>query len=216
MPSSALVSEKPCTSCKVVKPASDFSPDSRHRDGLQSSCRECRRIWLAERRRNNPEKVRSLHRDWDNRNRDRVRDTSAAWNAANRERLRAIQKAWRKANPEKVRAIRVRNAEKHAASTKAWIAANPERWYVLKQYHHALRKARKLAAPGSFTIAEWADLLDCFGGKCLACGTDERISVDHVIPLARNGTNDITNLQPLCVPCNQRKGTKTIDYRPSL
>jgi hypothetical protein len=35
--------------------------------------------------------------------------------------------------------------------------------------------------------------------------------VDHIIPLARGGTNDITNFQALCPKCNLSKGVKLPD-----
>ena len=44
------------------------------------------------------------------------------------------------------------------------------------------------------------------GRACRQCGTTESLSLDHVIPFSRGGTDDIGNLQVLCMPCNLRKG----------
>jgi 5-methylcytosine-specific restriction endonuclease McrA len=78
------------------------------------------------------------------------------------------------------------------------------------------RHALKKNAPGTFTPEEWLKLLEFYGGKCLACGTAKDISIDHVVPLSKGGSNDITNLQPLCKPCNSSKGVKTTDYRTAF
>lgn len=49
---------------------------------------------------------------------------------------------------------------------------------------------------------------------CLRCGASSRLTVDHVIPLSRGGTNDSANLQTLCRKCNASKGNRTCDdYR---
>jgi 5-methylcytosine-specific restriction protein A len=34
------------------------------------------------------------------------------------------------------------------------------------------------------------------------------LQIDHIIPFARGGTNDISNYQPMCSRCNKQKGTK--------
>ena len=44
--------------------------------------------------------------------------------------------------------------------------------------------------------------------RCKHCGTRERLSIDHVIARANGGSDDIENLQTLCMPCNRRKGVQ--------
>lgn len=44
--------------------------------------------------------------------------------------------------------------------------------------------------------------------RCVRCGSDVYLTIDHIIPLARGGTDDIENLQTLCRPCNAAKGVR--------
>ncbi|MFS8867026.1 HNH endonuclease [Synechococcus sp. H65.1] len=46
------------------------------------------------------------------------------------------------------------------------------------------------------------------GFRCRSCGKsppEVQLQVDHIVPLAQGGSNDISNLQTLCKVCNQRK-----------
>jgi len=78
---------------------------------------------------------------------------------------------------------------------------------------------RSLLAPNG-TLARvrppmWAQRAVFFRdrGKCVLCDSDVSGLVsldnienyDHIVPLSRWGLNDITNLQLLCVPCNQHE-----------
>lgn len=45
-------------------------------------------------------------------------------------------------------------------------------------------------------------------GACVLCGATERLSVDHIHPVALGGSNDRSNLQCLCLPCNIRKSAR--------
>lgn len=49
------------------------------------------------------------------------------------------------------------------------------------------------------------------GGACKACGSTERLEVDHIIPVSREGTDEVENLQPLCYDCNRAKSDQTMD-----
>ena len=59
-------------------------------------------------------------------------------------------------------------------------------------------------------------LCESYGNKCLACGDTEAVlEADHVVPLIKGGSDDISNIQPLCASCNRKKFVNIKDYRVS-
>ena len=43
------------------------------------------------------------------------------------------------------------------------------------------------------------------GGKCVRCGSRENLEYDHIIPVAKGGSNTARNLELLCEACNRSK-----------
>jgi len=43
-------------------------------------------------------------------------------------------------------------------------------------------------------------------GKCVKCGNVEKLEFDHIIPLAKGGSDTERNIQLLCEMCNRVKG----------
>lgn len=46
------------------------------------------------------------------------------------------------------------------------------------------------------------------GRVCAECGATENLSIDHIVAVARGGSDALDNLRVLCRPCNSRKGTR--------
>ena len=93
---------------------------------------------------------------------------------------------------------------------------NPEIYAAIDQAHFSRRRSRKTQAGGSYTPQQWRMLKMQYSSTCLCCGRWEpeiKLTADHVIPISRGGTSDISHIQPLCYSCNSKKYNKIIDYR---
>lgn len=70
-------------------------------------------------------------------------------------------------------------------------------------------QAERINIPPSIRI----DALVHYGHRCIYCGAtsrDAKLQVDHVIPVAHGGTNEIGNLVVACQTCNIGKGKKLL------
>lgn len=75
----------------------------------------------------------------------------------------------------------------------------------------SVRRARKLNAEGTFTAAEINLLFSKQKGRCAWCHIkleDHNLARDHRKALVNGGANNISNIELLCGPCNQRKSAK--------
>lgn len=51
-------------------------------------------------------------------------------------------------------------------------------------------------------------ILDKYDNKCCYCDADNRLEIDHIIPISKGGKEDERNMQVLCRSCNSSKGNR--------
>lgn len=78
-----------------------------------------------------------------------------------------------------------------------------------------IRRNRILQNGGSHTNGEWETLKAQYNWTCPSCIKQEpsvKLTKDHIISIRNGGSDNISNIQPLCPKCNVHKHTKNIKY----
>lgn len=100
---------------------------------------------------------------------------------------------------------------------KEYQAANKEKLALFRQN----RRARMMMSGGSASPGDIAEIRKQQDGKCAYCRQPLKAGrathIDHIVPIARGGGGDRSNIQLLCIKCNSRKGARDpIEFAQSL
>lgn len=148
-------------------------------------------------------------------NRERYRSDPDGHNAKARERYHndpnfrskvcAQAKIWRDSNPKKRAAGRARERKR----IRDRMATDPA--YREKMLERTRQRRAKVKASYS-SLRNLLYLLEKQHGRCAICGKwlpEDRtqVEVDHIVPIAKDGSNDVSNLQLTHRTCNRTKGT---------
>lgn len=95
------------------------------------------------------------------------------------------------------------NRRRHNLRTAAWKKRNKDKVCL---YSHRRRVLIRVA--GEYNIEDWRNIKRAFSFKCAICKKKKKLTVDHIIPVSKGGSNVRENIQPLCLSCNASKGNK--------
>lgn len=125
---------------------------------------------------------------------------AAAWRDVHQDHIQAYDKM-RDANRN--RPHKPADKERHRLSNRAWEKANPDKLRTTWRN----KRAKRSSAPGTHSIEDIKRILRQQKCKCAYCRASikAKYHVDHIVPLAKGGSNWPRNLQLLCVDCNIRK-----------
>ena len=126
------------------------------------------------------------------------------------ERLKISQRMkGRKHDPETIQ--KMVDGWKKSAHYKGGQETRQERKRICQRQ----RQAKKYGNGGEYSLERWSTLKREYSLTCPSCLKSEpeiKLTIDHIVPISKGGKNESSNIQPLCFPCNLRKGTKIIKH----
>lgn len=195
-----------CTKCLIEKELLDFSKHSTGKDGRATICKECKRSYSKEHYLQTSDRHNALSREryWANLDYEKAR--SKGYRIKNAEKIR-----------EKSKKYYAENTEQERLRLQKWQESNPDR-------DRASRAKRRMAMYNAdrepYTLAE---IFETYGINCHLCGNpidldaprrnnkpgwENGLQIDHLVPLAKGGSDKLSNVRPSHGKCNLSKGSK--------
>ena len=183
-----MTNNKHCPDCKQIKSVDEFHNNRQSKDGKATYCKPCLLARGAAYRLANPEKVKETNKISKKKNYAKGKETRRRFEIANRDLINARKRDWNRRNKQIVHEI---NQRSYAKNPQLFLASAQRRYAKLKGVEQKLITQK--------------DYLRMQRMSCFYCHSKDRIEIDHVQPIQRNGRHAIGNLVPACLPCNRSK-----------
>jgi hypothetical protein len=216
---------KVCTKCKEEKNVCEFGKLKTSKDGLLYSCKDCNNKRSSEYRKNNPEKILELTRNWTKKNPEWVYNRHKRYRLNNPDKVRQMHRDFLLKNPEKRKEYR-ENYKPRKREQRKERSENDVIYNLINRMRGRLRKYLK-----TLNITKKNRTFDIVG--CTPQELKEHLEkqfvdgmnwenrkewhIDHIVPLSSAKTEEelyklchYSNLQPLWVEDNLKKSNKIL------
>ena len=170
-------------------------------EDCRTVCRETKKQWRAD----NPEKAKQENREAHIKRREKVLERNRLFRQNNPEYVKEYQDKYRAEHKKEREEYRLNNLEKfrsYARKRKAWKLENGHEPYLEEQVFelygtdcHICNKPIDLEASRKVGVGEWR-----LG-----------LHIDHLIPLAKGGSDSLENVRPSHANCNLIKNAKNME-----
>lgn len=215
---------KICSTCKIEKDISEFTKNSKSKDGLKTNCIDCCKIYYENYRKRNIEKERQRISDYNNNKRvvdkDKLREYKKSYYIINKEEIERKKKEYTRKNKKELHKKRMSNTLRRLNENLGGIIR-----YSLKNkgFKKMSRTSQILGCSPMYLKSYLESKFEPWMSWENWGKYDGKINtswdIDHIIPISSAKTeedilnlNHYTNLQPLCSYINRFVKCDKIDY----
>ena len=176
----------------------------------------------------NTEKIKEIHKEYREQNKEKIRDTQKEYYGQNKEKRQRYNKEYREQNRERENkrmknyrnkiknkygvsegTLRYRKDKNHKLKEKLRASNRHSLKRALEYYNNGKSDKLPIKSPSRLLLK----LYEIQNHNCPYCSNNMKddIHIDHLIPLSKNGSNEVHNLILCCSSCNLRKSDKELD-----
>ena len=194
---------KICSKCGklLIANETNFRKRKNGKYGLRAECRKCEQKYKQEwsKREETKEKQKEICKKYYNNHKKQFHEYNSQYYEEHKEVIKENRRQYYEDNKEKCKKC-----------NKQWHINNPDKVFNKCQK----RRLREESQGNGITKEQWLEMMEFFNWSCAYSGIQlnkNNRSIDHIIPLDKNGENEIWNMCPMYMPYNSSKNIKNME-----
>jgi len=194
---------KQCSKCEQFFPATPefFDRTKLQKSGLYPSCKVCGKVYY--------ESHKEQRRIYDKQRQPQKTEYARQYRQTEKNKAyrREYAVQYHQEHPEQKKRYYERHSEEINVQRRQHRKDYPDLYAGIDRAHKHKRRAQKRASQGAYTPQQLQEQMHRQKSKCYYCKMKLGMiyHADHVVPLSRGGSNDISNIVIACPTCNMRK-----------
>lgn len=156
----------------------------------------------------NREKILEQKKVYGENNKEKIKIKNKIYGTNNKESIREQQKTRYYAEKQTIlkqkRVYYQREKQKILINRKKYRQANGKKIHILNNRY----RSRLALLDNTLTEQEWEQCQQYFNNVCCYCGKQKRLTIDHFIPVSKQGETSVENVLPSCQTCNSSKSSR--------
>jgi 5-methylcytosine-specific restriction endonuclease McrA len=205
--------QKLCLVCTEVKPFGAYHKRAASKDGLYSTCKECRKLASKQYYGDNKEKVKTKNKKYYKDNVDRVKNRVYSNRDREPEKYRDVSKRSYEKRKEDILKYKKEYYDEHSGAIKEKAQARRQtiEGKLYSREYHRRKKARR-SNNLNYEKVDYQKIACRDKHTCYLCGKifDGVLDIcfDHIIPESKGGAHRYSNVASSCFKCNSSKHAK--------
>ena len=222
---------KKCSTCGEILYISRFNKAKGGKYGVRGDCKECQRKQTKKWREEHKEEVSEYNKNYREEHREDRKEYNKKYKKENKEEVSEYNKNYRKEHRDYYNEYNKNYRKEHREDRKEYNKNYREEHrdyyneynknYKINNpqntFNNSVKRRKKESIQGNgISKEQWYEMMEFFNWSCAYSGeyiggkSNNKRTVDHIVPLNNNGEHEIWNCIPMIKSYNSSKSTKNM------